>query len=140
MRTLAEEGSRIAGALQAAETIVDPIERYRALTLVQEDVDRLVSAIKLARGAALDEVPGTLAEVAELAGLGSYQKVQKLITAARAAQRLERGDTMAKSKDSATTRSGGSCPHSNNEICGPCAHAMEVRESISRDRLTPLEG
>ena len=89
MTDLNVEGDRLAGALRMALAIADPIERYRALTVVQEDVDGLVSAIKLARGAALDEVPGTLVEVAELAGLGNYQKVQKLITAARAAQREE---------------------------------------------------
>ncbi len=89
MTDLHAEGLRIAEALQGAEALADPIERYRALTTVQADVDRLVSAIKLARGAALGEVPGTQPEVAELAGLGTYQKVQKLITAARAAQREE---------------------------------------------------
>jgi len=86
MTDLQAEGLRIAEALQRAEAPADPLERYRALTAAQADADRLVSAIKLARGAALDEVPGTLAQVAELAGLGNYQKVQKLIAAARGAQ------------------------------------------------------
>jgi hypothetical protein len=90
MTDLQAEGLRITEALRGAEALTDPIERYRALTAVQGDVDRLVSAIKLARGEALDEAPGTLEEKAELAGLGNYQKAQKLITAARAAQREER--------------------------------------------------
>jgi hypothetical protein len=89
MTRLQTEGLRIAEALQGAEALADPIERYRALTEVQVDVDRLVSTIKVARGAALDEAPGTLEELAVRAGLGSYQKVQKLIAAARAAQREE---------------------------------------------------
>lgn len=90
MSDLEKEGDRLAVALRAALGEPDPLKRYQDLTAVQAGFDAMVSAIKLARGAALDEVPAkTLAELAELAGLGSYQKVQKLVNAARAAQREE---------------------------------------------------
>jgi len=84
----AEEGDRLAGALRAAVAVADPLERYGALTKVQQELDALVSGVKVARGQALDELrPGaTWAEIAELAGLGTYQRAQQLINAARAAR------------------------------------------------------
>jgi hypothetical protein len=89
--SLPEEGDRLAGALRAALEVSDPIERYQALTVVQDGYDAMVSAVKVARGAALDELRPDVGweELAGLAGLGSFQKAQKLVAAARAAQREE---------------------------------------------------
>jgi hypothetical protein len=89
--SLAGEGDRLAGALRAALQLADPLERYEALTLLQGEFDAMVSAVKVARGSALDEMLTdgvTQTELAEAAGL-VRQKVQKLIGAARAAQREE---------------------------------------------------
>ena len=90
MGDLPAEGDRLAGALRAAHAAEDPLKRYEALTEVQDGFDAMVSAIKLARGDALyDMLDGrTQAEVADSVGL-VRQKVQKLINAARAAQREE---------------------------------------------------
>ena len=52
----------------------------------------------------------------------------------------------SKSSQKTTSTSGRwvagkqSCPHSSDEICGPCRHAIEVRESMSRETLTPHAG
>jgi hypothetical protein len=89
---LGMEGTRLAGALQAALGIPGPVERYRALTEVQAGYDAMVSAIKLARGEALDELHTdgrSYQRVADLVDVRRYQTVQDLITAARAAQREE---------------------------------------------------
>ena len=88
--SLPEEGDRLAGALRAAVALDDPARRYEALTAAQAVCDALVSTIKLARGEALDNMleGRTQAEVADAVGL-VRQKVQKLIVAARAAQREE---------------------------------------------------
>lgn len=87
--TLAEEGSRIVGALRGAEALVDPVERYRVLSELQPAVDALVSAVKIGRGQALDELKAegrSYRQVADLVDVRRYQTVQDLITAARAAQ------------------------------------------------------
>lgn len=92
MTDLQAEGLRIAEALQGAEAIADPIERYRALTEVQPAVDALVSAVKVARGAALAELwpARSYRRLADELGFDRYQTVQNLIdNAARAAQREE---------------------------------------------------
>lgn len=62
-----------------AET--DPLRRYHELTRAQVLYDRLVSAIKRERGRVLADLAEgrTRQEVAELAGLGSRQRVDQLI-------------------------------------------------------------
>lgn len=66
----------------------DPMVRYHKLTMEQALYDALVSAIKARRGAALAELREqqglTLAQVADLVGLGSKQRVAQLIEAAPA--------------------------------------------------------
>lgn len=59
----------------------DPLRRYRELTRAQALCDGLVSAIKRERGRVLAELAEgrTRQEVAELAGLGSRQRVDQLI-------------------------------------------------------------
>lgn len=61
----------------------DPMVRYHRLTREQALYDALVSEIKRWRGAALAEAREglSLEAVAEAAGLGTYQRVQKLISA-----------------------------------------------------------
>jgi len=62
----------------------DPLVRYHALTREQALYDALVSEIKRLRGRALAQVRDnglSLDAVAEAAGLGSYQRAQKLIAA-----------------------------------------------------------
>lgn len=64
----------------------DLLVRYNALTSQQVLVDALVSRIKAERGRALAEMHAgglNLDQVADAAGLGSYQRVQKLISAGR---------------------------------------------------------
>lgn len=66
--------------------VADPLIRYEALTREQAVYDVLVSAIKTARIAALAAMRdggSTLEQIAEQAGLGTYQRVQKLLAAAR---------------------------------------------------------
>lgn len=92
MRDLPAEGDRLAGALRAALAEPDPVERYRLLTSVQDEFDAMVSAIKVTRGEALDELYAdgrSYQRVAALVGVRRYQTVQDLISAARAAQREE---------------------------------------------------
>lgn len=67
----------------------DPLVRYQMLCSEQVHVDALVSAIKRRRGAALAEIKATgltFAEVASVSGLGTRQRVEKLIGAAEAKQ------------------------------------------------------
>jgi hypothetical protein len=63
----------------------DPMRRYHALTREQALLDALVSEVKRLRGAALAEARDglSLEAVAVAAGLGTYQRAQKLITASR---------------------------------------------------------
>jgi hypothetical protein len=67
----------------------DPLIRYHELTRDQALLAALVSRVKELRGAALAELRDqgglTLEQVAESASLGSYQRAQKLIAAARRA-------------------------------------------------------
>jgi NOL1/NOP2/fmu family ribosome biogenesis protein len=63
----------------------DPLVRYKALSSLQVHVDALVSELKRRRGAALAEIHAdglSLAQVAAVAGLGTRQRVEKLIAAA----------------------------------------------------------
>jgi hypothetical protein len=67
----------------------DPVHRYTVLTREQVLYDALVAAIRRERGRALAELVGRghkLTEVAELTGLGSRQRVQRLIQLAQAAE------------------------------------------------------
>jgi hypothetical protein len=93
--SLPEEGDRLAGALRAALAQPDPVERYRALTKVQDQFDAMVSAIKLARGEVLAElkVGRSYQAVAGLVDVRRYQAVQDLITASRAAKEAESRQT-----------------------------------------------
>ena len=68
----------------------DPVFRYTALTREQVLYDALVAAIKRERGRALAELVERghkLTEVAELTGLGSRQRVHRLIQLGAAAER-----------------------------------------------------
>jgi hypothetical protein len=68
----------------------DPVFRYTVLTREQVLYDALVAAIKRERGRALAELVERghkLTEVAELTGLGSRQRVQRLIQLGVAAER-----------------------------------------------------
>jgi hypothetical protein len=67
----------------------DPVHRYTVLTREQVLYDALVAAIRRERGRALAELVGRghkLTEVADLTGLGSRQRVQRLIQLAQAAE------------------------------------------------------
>ncbi len=67
----------------------DPVFRYTVLTREQVLYAALVASIKRERGRALAELAASgrkLTEVAELTGLGSRQRVQRLIAIARAAE------------------------------------------------------
>ncbi len=67
----------------------DPVSRYTVLTREQVLYDALVAAIKRERGRALAELVERghrLTEVAELTGLGSRQRVQRLIQLGAAAE------------------------------------------------------
>jgi hypothetical protein len=67
----------------------DPVFRYTVLTREQVLYDALVSAIKRERGRALAELVANghkLTEVAELTGLGTRQRVQRLVQIAKAAE------------------------------------------------------
>jgi seryl-tRNA synthetase len=67
----------------------DPVFRYTVLTREQVLYDALVTAIKRERGRALAELVASghkLTEVAELTGLGTRQRVQRLIQLAKAAE------------------------------------------------------
>ena len=64
----------------------DPVFRYTVLTREQVLYDALVTAIKRERGRALAELVASghkLTEVAELTGLGTRQRVQRLIQLAK---------------------------------------------------------
>jgi hypothetical protein len=64
----------------------DPVFRYTVLTREQVLYDALVTAIKRERGRALAELVANghkLTEVAELTGLGTRQRVQRLIQLAK---------------------------------------------------------
>lgn len=64
----------------------DPVLRYQALTQEQVLYDGLVAAIRRERGRALAELLAAghkLADIAEATGLGTRQRVQRLIQAAR---------------------------------------------------------
>ncbi len=68
----------------------DPVFRYTVLTREQVLYDALVAAIKRERGRALAELVEQghkLTEIAELAGLGTRQRVQRLIQVGAAAER-----------------------------------------------------
>lgn len=61
----------------------DPLIRYAALTSEQVRYDALVSAIKAERGKALAALRASglsWQEVADAAGLGTYQRAQQLAT------------------------------------------------------------
>jgi hypothetical protein len=67
----------------------DPVFRYTVLTREQVLYDALVTAIKRERGRALAELVANghkLTEIAELTGLGSRQRVQRLIQVAKVEQ------------------------------------------------------
>jgi hypothetical protein len=66
----------------------DPLFRYTVLTREQVLYDALVAAIKRERGRALAELASgrTLKQVAEIANVGSRQRVQRLIALAKAAE------------------------------------------------------
>jgi hypothetical protein len=69
----------------------DPVSRFIVLTREQVLYDALVAAIKRERGRALAELVEQghkLTEIAELTGLGSRQRVQRLIQVGAAAERL----------------------------------------------------
>jgi hypothetical protein len=91
MTDLHAEGLRIAEALQAAQTIADPIERYQALDAIPEQMTALVAAVRIAQGKALAELKSGLSwgALAEQFGVRNYQYAQKLVNAAQAAQREE---------------------------------------------------
>src|SRR6476620_10556350 len=64
----------------------DPVFRYTVLTREQVLYDALVASIRRERGRALAELVASghkLTEIAELTGLGSRQRVQRLIQQAR---------------------------------------------------------
>ena len=65
----------------------DPLFRYTVLTREQVLYAALVAAIKRERGRALAELASgrTLTQVAEMANLGTRQRVQRLIATAKAA-------------------------------------------------------
>jgi hypothetical protein len=68
----------------------DPVFRYTVLTREQVLYDALVAAIKRERGRALAELVEQghkLTEIAELTGLGTRQRVQRLIQVGAAAER-----------------------------------------------------
>ena len=68
----------------------DPVLRYTVLTREQVLYDALVAAIKRERGRALAELVEQghrLTAVAELTGLGTRQRVQRLIQVGAAAER-----------------------------------------------------
>jgi hypothetical protein len=92
MTDLQAEGLRIAEALQGAEKLSDPIGRYRALDAAHDQVVALAAAIRNVQGEALGELrPAPWQEIADAAGIRSWQYAQKLVNnAARAAQREER--------------------------------------------------
>ncbi len=66
----------------------DPLFRYTVLTREQVLYDALVAAIKRERGRALAELTSgrTLTQVAEMANLGTRQRVARLIAIAKAAE------------------------------------------------------
>ncbi len=66
----------------------DPLFRYTVLTREQVLYDALVAAIKRERGRALAELASgrTLTQVAEMANLGTRQRVARLIAIAKAAE------------------------------------------------------
>jgi hypothetical protein len=67
----------------------DPVFRYTVLTREQVLYDALVAAIKRERGRALADLAASgrkLTEIANLTGLGSRQRVQRLIAIAKAAE------------------------------------------------------
>jgi hypothetical protein len=67
----------------------DPVFRYTVLTREQVLYDALVTAIKRERGRALADLAASgrkLTEIATLTGLGSRQRVQRLIAIAKAAE------------------------------------------------------
>ena len=68
----------------------DPVNRYTVLTREQVLYDALVAVIKRERGRALAELMAArrLTEVAELTGLGTRQRVQRLIQLAIAEQHV----------------------------------------------------
>ena len=35
------------------------------------------------------------------------------------------------------TRGKSACPHSSDEVCGPCQRAIDLRNEMSSDHLTP---
>ena len=78
----------------------DPVFRYTVLTREQVLYDALVTAIKRERGRALAELVANghkLTEVAELTGLGSRQRVQRLIQLAKVEQAV--AEVQAASRD-----------------------------------------
>ena len=78
----------------------DPVFRYTVLTREQVLYDALVTAIKRERGRALAELVASghkLTEVAELTGLGTRQRVQRLIQLAKAGQAV--AEVQAASRD-----------------------------------------
>lgn len=92
MRDLPAEGLQITEALQVAKAMPDPIERFHALDVVHDQVVALAAAIRIEQGAALGELRrlGTpWAELADRAGITSWQYAQKLVNAARAARSEE---------------------------------------------------
>lgn len=93
MRDLPAEGLQITEALRGAKAMPDPIERFHALDAVHDQVVALAAAIRIEQGGALAELRrgGTpWAELADRAGITSWQYAQKLVgTAARAARSEE---------------------------------------------------
>jgi len=78
----------------------DPVFRYTVLTREQVLYDALVTAIKRERGRALAELVANghkLTEVAELTGLGTRQRVQRLIQLAKVEQAV--AEVQAASRD-----------------------------------------
>jgi hypothetical protein len=78
----------------------DPVFRYTVLTREQVLYDALVMAIKRERGRALAELVTNghkLTEVAELTGLGTRQRVQRLIQLAKVEQAV--AEVQAASRD-----------------------------------------
>lgn len=72
----------------------DPEQRYLELTKLQRVIEEFQSALVRARGAALKELKDkrglSSREVAELVGLGTRQRVDQIINAARVGQQQKK--------------------------------------------------